>query len=232
MKYIFLIFYNFWENFFHLPRIKKFIKKNIFLKKPIIFDVGSHEGKVTKLFFNLYRNAKIYCFEPNKLLVQKIKKNNIKKNIIICNYALGDQNGKEIININNLNLTSSLSKLNSYSFYLKIKKLILGKNISSYSQKINVIKLDKFCEIKKIKKIDLIKIDVEGYEYKVLLGAKKTIHNIHYVMIEVQKNNMYKDYSKKKIEKFLKKNNFILLKKFNFPFMFFQDRLYENTKFD
>jgi len=87
-------------------------------------------------------------------------------------------------------------------------------------------------QTKKIKKIDLIKIDVEGYEYMVLLGGKKIINNTHYVIIEVQKNSMYKNYSEKKIEKFLEKNNFELLKKFNFPFMFFEDRIYKNKKFN
>ena len=85
---------------------------------------------------------------------------------------------------------------------------------------------------KKNKKIDLIKIDVEGYEQNVLVGATKTMRNIKYIIIEIQKNSMYKDYSKKKIESILKKNNFYLVKKFNFPFMFFEDRIYKNKKFN
>jgi len=46
-------------------------------------------------------------------------------------------------------------------------------------------------------------------------------------MIEVQKNDMYKGYSRKKIEDYLRKHNFKLIKKFNFPFMFFQDNIYK-----
>ena len=49
-------------------------------------------------------------------------------------------------------------------------------------------------------------------------------------MIEIQKNNMYRNYSKKKIEEFLKKNNFKLIKTFNFPLMFFEDRIYERVE--
>ena len=79
MKYIFLLLYNFLEDSFHLRRIKNFLKKNIFFKKPIIFDIGAHKGKVTKAFFDLYKNAKVYSFEPNKSLIRIIKKNNPKK---------------------------------------------------------------------------------------------------------------------------------------------------------
>jgi FkbM family methyltransferase len=230
MKYLFLIFYNFFDNFFHLLRIKKFLKKKIFFKKPIIFDVGCHKGKIAKLFFEIYKDAKIYCFEPNKLLIKKIRENNFKKNLVICNYALGDKNQKKNIKINNLDLTSSLSEINTNSVYLKIKEIIIGSNINSSAKRVNIIKLDRFCELRKIKKIDLIKIDVEGYEYRVLQGAKKILQNTHYIIIEIQNNNLYKNYSSSNIEKFLKNNNFILLKKFNFPFMFFQDRLYKNKK--
>ncbi len=38
---------------------------------------------------------------------------------------------------------------------------------------------------------------------------------------------MYKNYSIKKIESILKKNNFVLIKTFKFPLMFFEDRVYK-----
>jgi FkbM family methyltransferase len=231
MKYIFLILYNFIENFLHLKRIKFFLKQEVLMKKPIIFDVGSHEGKITSLLNDLYKNSKIYSFEPNRKLIEKIKKN-FKKNVVFFNYALGSKNKEEKISINTLDLTSSLSKINKNSIYFKFKKIILGSNKNNYIQKVKMTTLDYFCAKKKIKKIDLIKIDVEGYEQNVLVGATKTMRNIKYIIIEIQKNSMYKDYSKKKIESILKKNNFYLVKKFNFPFMFFEDRIYKNKKFN
>ena len=61
----------------------------------------------------------------------------------------------------------------------------------------------------------------------VLWGSKGIIQNVKYIMIEIQENDQYTSYSKQKIEKFLKVNNFKLLKKFNLPLMFFQDRIYK-----
>ena len=49
MKNLFLFFYNLIEDNFHLLRIKRFLLKQIFLKDPIIFDIGSHRGKLAKL---------------------------------------------------------------------------------------------------------------------------------------------------------------------------------------
>ena len=115
MKYIFLILYNFIESFFHLKKIKIFLRQEVLMKKPIIFDVGSHEGKITSLLNNLYKNSKIYCFEPNRKLIEKNKGKNLKKNIVFFNYALGARNEEEKISINDLDLTSSLSKINKKS---------------------------------------------------------------------------------------------------------------------
>ena len=229
MKKLFLLFYNFFENYIHLWRIKIFLSRNIILKDPIIFDIGSHKGKIVRLMNNLYVNSLIYCFEPNKFMNPILKK--IGKNIKVYNYAIGNKIEDRKLLINKIDLTNTLSQLNKNSFYLKIKNLIVDKseNIDNY-EKVKVISLKNFCKTKKIKSIDFLKIDVEGYEYKVLLGAKDILKNVKFIMIELQNNDMYRDYSKKRIENFLKKNNFKLIKSFNFPFMFFKDCIYKKIQ--
>ena len=131
MKYLFLLFYNFLENNIHLRNIKNYLKKNVIIKKPIIFDVGSHKGKLTKLFKNLYNDSTIYCFDPNKSFQKDIK--NLGKKIKIYNYALGEKVEKRRILFSDLDLTTSLSNLNKHSIYLKIKNLIVkNKSKDSY----------------------------------------------------------------------------------------------------
>ena len=229
MKNLFLFFYNFFENYIHLKRIKGFLSKKVELNDPIIFDVGSHKGKLAKLMYDLYKNAVIYCFEPNKSMNDDLKK--IGNNIKVYNCALGEKNEKKQILINKIDLTNTLSKINENSLYLKIKNFILAKSKKdNVYETIQVISLENFCIEKKIKDIDFLKLDVEGYEYNVLLGAKNIIKNVKFVMLEIQKNNMYQDYSKKNIEVFLKENNFILIKTFKFPFMFFEDRIYKRIQ--
>ena len=89
MKNLFLLFYNFFEDHIHLPRIKKFLNNNVILDRPIIIDIGSHKGKFIKLFNDLYKNATIFCFEPNNTLNKNLK--DLEKNIKIFNFALGDK---------------------------------------------------------------------------------------------------------------------------------------------
>jgi FkbM family methyltransferase len=231
MKFIFLIYYKFIESFFHLPRIKKFIKKNLKFKKPLIFDVGAYEGSTLKLFYEIYSQGKFCCFEPNKTKYDQLKKIKIKQ-MQVFNTALGSVNKNASMRINPIDMTNSISKLKKNSFYLKIKNFIIRKNIYKIIlEKIEMIKLDTFCLKKKINKINILKIDTEGYEFNVLKGGKKILKNVDFIIIELQNNDMYEGYSRKKIENFLKNNNFKKIKSFQFPLMFFEDCIYQNLRF-
>ena len=83
--------------------------------------------------------------------------------------------------------------------------------------------------MKKIKSIDLLKIDTEGNELKVLKGLGKKIIIIKAILIEFHNNKIYKNYNSKLIHKYLLKNNFILKKKFHFPFTEWEDRIYQKN---
>jgi|TARA_B100000035_G_scaffold137327_1_gene117049 FkbM family methyltransferase len=56
--------------------------------------------------------------------------------------------------------------------------------------------------------VDMIKIDVEGYEMEVLKGAEKTLENIKYLMIELNNNTKKYGSSNVEIEKYLRKKGF------------------------
>ena len=79
-----------------------------------------------------------------------------------------------------------------------------------------------------IKSIDLLKIDVEGYELEVLKGATKNISKIKYIIVEFTRNNAFQNYNSKLISNFLIKNKFKLEKKIIFPLLNFEDRIYKN----
>ena len=134
--------------------------------------------------------------------------------------------------VNPIDLTNTLSKINLNSNYLKFKNFILSikkKERIIESQEIKVVKLDTFCFKKSIKKINILKIDVEGFELQVLQGASKILNNTDYILIEIQDNKMYLNYSKKKIENFLLRKKFKLIKKFKFPLILFYDIVYKKN---
>ena len=217
--------------YWHEPNMLKSLKK---LNINYIFDVGSHRGESIDYFIKLKNLKKIQSFEPQKdnfLVLKKKYKNNSK--VILNQIALSQNENYKDFYINDLSSTSTFSRLNKKSFWLKIKNKILNKkNPIINIVKIRSLTIDKFIKQKKIEKIDLLKIDTEGHELEVLKGALKTIkeHKVKFILIELHFSKMYQNYSKKKIELFLSKNNFFLLKKFKFPFLTFVDNLYKFEK--
>ena len=218
---------NLLDKHFHQRKIKFHLNK--ILKNPrYILDIGAHKGFYTDLFLKLYSKAEIILFEPNLILYKKlIIKFNNRKNIKIYNFGIGDKNKYEKFLTSSVSdYVSTFSIINKNSKYLFIRNLIHGQ----INQKINyrlikINKLDTISVIKK-KKIDLIKIDVEGYEEKVIDGGLKTLNRSKIVLIEHHKDNLYLNYNPEKIHKKLIQLSFKLYKKIKFPFMTWEDRIY------
>ena len=194
--------------------------------KLVIFDVGCYRGIFTKTILNLIRNKKykFYLFDINKK-VKKYIKNLIRlKNIYYNEIALSNKNGKAIYYYNRFfesagsslsNIVKNDSKWN-FSRKLIFKLLFLKvKNFTKY--KVSTITLDNFVKNKKIKLIDILKIDIEGSEYDLLKGAKNTLkkNKIKIILVEIIAKKDSYDKKKKKIFNFLKKRNFTLVKKAN-----------------
>ena len=155
----------------------------------------------------------------------------MKKDPRIKNYniALGSDNKKTIMNISKLTSTSSLQELNHNSLFLKIKNFLIGKeNAKKNYYEVEINTIDNFFENKELSNV-LLKIDVEGYELNVLKGSNNTIKKIKLILIENQFFNMYKNNRTRNWHDFLLKNEFKLVKKFRFPLMHFEDRIYINS---
>ena len=122
---------------------------------------------------------------------------------------------------------STLEKLNEDSKYLKFKKVIL-RTKKNYEKiiKIETSTIDKIFSDIDLKK-SLLKIDVEGHEIKVLLGAENKLKEISYLLIENHFLNLYSKKKSEKVSEFLKKHNFIIIKRFTYPILAFEDVLYK-----
>ena len=211
----------------HRKRIVFYLNK-ILNKPKIILDIGAHKGIYTDLFLNFNNTANIYLFEPNiylyKNLVVKYKK---FKNLKIYNFVLGEKNSKQKFLINqNSDYVSSFSKINKKSKYLFIRNLVFGSLKNKVEERnVKLKKLNSIFDLKN-KKIDLMKVDVEGYEEKVINGGKSILKNTKVVLIEFHKDDMYEDYNYKIVHKKLLNLKFKLFKSIKFPLMKWEDRIY------
>ena len=83
---------------------------------------------------------------------------------------------------------------------------------------------------KKLKFVDLIKIDTEGHEYEVLKGSVEVLKKTRFVLFEHHYDNMLlKHYKYSHIHNFLILNSFKKIFKKKMPFRKSFDYIYENT---
>lgn len=169
--------------------LKRLIKKNA-----IIFDVGANVGDSIHEFNSILKPKKIYGFEPQKSCIEKLVKRFKRKNVEIFNYALDKKNGKEYFYEHKRNVYSGFYKINLKSkdhVDLKNRKRE-KKNISNYKKTINkrvitkTITLDHFFKLKKIKHVNLLKLDTQGSEHRILEGLKKNLKNVDVIITEIQ----------------------------------------------
>lgn len=141
---------------------KKFIEKFV---KPgmVVLDIGANIGAHTlKLAKIVGPHGLVIAFEPMSYSLGKLKTNlelNAFENVQIEKLALSDR------------------KDQVQTFFNNSWRIFAGKNeqVAKSEEIIEFIKLDEYVETKKIERIDFIKLDVDGYELKVLKGAKNSL---------------------------------------------------------
>tara|TARA_B110000503_G_C7067915_1_gene379610 strand:- start:173 stop:934 length:762 start_codon:yes stop_codon:yes gene_type:complete len=173
--------------------VKQFLGKDVSL----LIDVGANYGAYTEELIENYPESKVYLFEPQKYLYNfLINKYEGQDKIKIFNIAL-DELSKETL------LNKSFDGDGNASIYKRAQ----FNNNTSLQEKISCKRFD---EIITDKRIDFVKIDVEGNEMKVLKGMGKVITKIRVIQIEfggtwIDSRFFYKD-----LFYFLKSKNFSL----------------------
>jgi FkbM family methyltransferase len=166
-------------------------------KSKCFFDIGAHIGLVSLPASTVMENKGIvYSFEasPKNLFFLKyhIEINNIK-NIKVVEKLVSSENKIE----NNFFESKEPSGMNSI---INLK----NKRVTKY-KKVQSISLDNFCKKNNIIP-ELIKVDIEGSEIKMLIGSKKIIKKYKpIIFLSYHPEHIKKlGYSKKRIFQILK----------------------------
>lgn len=146
------------EGFYKLLEVSKGCKT--------VFDIGAHIGLCSlPLSRVIHREGIIYAFEPSAVNAKFLKKNvefNNIRNIEIIPHLVGEKSANSILYYESFNV----SGMNSLADY-KIDETYQAVNREQVS-------IDDFCADNDLEP-EIIKIDVEGAEIKVLRGMKNTV---------------------------------------------------------
>jgi len=146
--------------------VLNFLTKNL-KEESVFLDIGANIGFYTNLGGAFCKKGKVIAFEPiSKIFNQNEKsiKNNGFDNVNLIKAACGEKEKEGKIYITNNNVAASS---------------ILNREKTNKVENIKIIKVDDLVK----EKVDIVKMDIEGYEYYALIGMKKILERDHPKMI-------------------------------------------------
>jgi len=148
----------------------------------LVFDVGANIGDTTRQFLTFFPGATVYAFEPCSETFGALQKNLSRDTEHVRLYQLGFSSRTErgLLNVTSFHGANSLALIgNDYAE--------VHPHIQTLKQEeIQLVTMDEFVRIQGIEHIDLVKIDVEGFERQVLLGGSETFKTrVDTVLMEV-----------------------------------------------
>lgn len=230
------------ESIIFYPKLKRFYKNYLVPKisnnhvQPIIFDVGANRGQSILFFQKVFENASYEVFEPNKKLFNFLKlKFKGRSNFSFYDLGLSNVSGEMTFFHTLTDETSTFEKLNPESSYMNFKAKVLGTKVSkliSAEEKVKVITLSDFLNQHKIEMIDLLKIDTEGHELKVLKGLFDFNNECfpQFIQIENHYNDMYLDYDQDGTTNYLLSKGYSIAAKIRHGFGNFYEIIFEYSQ--
>jgi len=163
------------------------IKARLATESPTIIDGGANNGSTTDLFLEQYRSPIIHAFEPIPELVNRLKRTFAeRKNVTIHGAALGAE--AKTISFNVVNNLVSSSVLNPSA----LNKGIHGDRME-IRQVVEVpqVRLEDVMQDSRV--IDLLKLDLQGYELEALKGCGSLFERIKIISTEIEFVALYDD---------------------------------------
>jgi len=139
----------------------------------LILDVGANEGQSAIKFRSAFPSARIISFEPVEETFDLLCRRTASLGVECQRLAVGSRPGRATIHLTNSSFTSSL------------KEPEAGELVAT--SEVEVTTVDDFVASNRIDTIDLLKIDVEGFDLEVIAGGARTLAEgkVRFALVEV-----------------------------------------------
>jgi FkbM family methyltransferase len=142
-------------------------------------DVGANEGDTADTALHQFPEARVICFEPHPVIFSALmRRMGDEPRFQGVNSALGSEVGEvEMFEYDNSKINSLTDEAQYAVRFGEKVRCITGVQCTT---------LDAYCAQSKIKRIDVLKIDTEGFDFKVLQGSSVMLqkHAIKFVYVE------------------------------------------------
>jgi FkbM family methyltransferase len=129
-------------------------------RPPVVVDIGANRGEWTAAVLEIAPQASVFCFEPGSGVFARLQARNFPPNVKLFNMAVGAEPAQL-----KLNVYGEVAGMNSL-FVIEQDRPRIREEL------VTVVPLAPFAEEQSLSEIDFVKIDVEGSEFNVLMGAQ------------------------------------------------------------
>lgn len=164
--------------------------------KILAVDVGANDGRTINSILERFKKAEVHSFEPTPQLYDILQREySGNNNVFVYNTALSDKTGR---------LDFWTSKYSPANSILRPNIDIYRKHIGDSSKAVGIfnnslqkilVDATTFYSWKQAYLpgciIDLLKVDTQGYDYNVLLGAGDSLDQVKLILVELQFDSFY-----------------------------------------
>lgn len=153
----------------------------------VIYDIGAHEGRWAEMAQAVFSPERMILFEPQREYQSRARSRQpaTHANWTVLPVALGEKDATSMIHVTQNGAATSLLK--------PVRDIPQWGIAPVRDDVIQVVALDRFAAAHKLPSPDLVKIDVQGYEHRVLEGGSETIGQARRVVIEVSLQELYQE---------------------------------------
>ena len=157
----------------HYEQISKQVLKKYLPANPIIIDCGANDGKDSIQLAKKIKGV-VHCFEPVEELFMRLKSNTKNISNIFCyRFALSNQNGMQQFFVSEGKSDASSSLLEPKDHLADHPETLFKKKIS-----VEAITLDSWATQYGVEKVDLLWLDMQGFELQMLEASEKILPTV------------------------------------------------------
>src|SRR5262249_1410645 len=176
------------------------------------FDVGAHAGGTTLKALKQFPEARIFAFEPHpETFFRLTDATKDYPAVDPVQFALGAEAGDQVMYAYKMSAINSLVPNARYP-------IRFGERASPITVKCTAV--DLFCAERKIRDIDVLKIDTEGFDLEVLKGAdamlkRRGISFVYFEFNDIQPNENSAGGALAPIDEFLRRHQYRFIASYN-----------------
>jgi FkbM family methyltransferase len=152
----------------------------------VVYDIGAGTGTFAVAAASSRRVGEVFAFEPHQRSYRKLA-DRVERfgNVTVFNTALGDRNGSGTLFESELADSSSLLPMADLHVTSFPRSRPRGQSPAS------IRRLDDVVADERLPRPDFIKMDVQGYEDRVLAGGKETFAAAQHCLVELNLAELY-----------------------------------------